>query len=219
MAFSRGVSRLGGKAMTARAEEVARWLAEARGGAADSLGQALEACRGYLLSIAQQELDPQLRTKAGASDLVQETFLKAHRHFAHFHGTAEEELLAWLRRLLLNNLVDFRRLYQETQKRDAALELALSDWQLLGQMESGLVADEPSPSALAMAREQEEALQRTLTRLPEDYRRVLVWRHQEERSFEEIGHLMSRSANAARKLWARAVQRFQEEWEGGHEPR
>jgi DNA-directed RNA polymerase specialized sigma24 family protein len=45
---------------------------------------------------------------------------------------------------------------------------------------------------------------------------VLVWRHQEERSFEEIGRLMNRSANAVRKLWARAVQRFQEEWQCGH---
>jgi RNA polymerase sigma-70 factor (ECF subfamily) len=219
VAFSGALSRLGGKAMTARAEEMARWLAEALAGAADSLGQALEACRGYLLSIAQQELDPQLRTKAGASDLVQETFLKAHRHFAQFHGSAEEELLAWLRRLLLNNLADFRRLYQETQKRDAGLELALSDWRLLGRTESGLIADEPSPSAEAMAHEQAEALQQTLDRLPEDYRQVLVWRHQEEHSFEEIGHLMNRSANAVRKLWARAVQRFQEEWERGHERR
>jgi RNA polymerase sigma-70 factor (ECF subfamily) len=203
--------------MAARTDEVARWLAEARGGDVDSLGQALEACRGYLLSIAQQELDPELRAKGGASDLVQETFLKAHRHFAHFHGSAEDELLAWLRRLLLNNLADFRRLYHETQKRDAGRELAPPDWQLLRRTGADPVADEPSPSAEAIGREQAEALQRTLDRLPEDYRRVLVWRHQEERSFEEIGRLMNRSANAARKLWARAVQRFQEEWDSGHE--
>src|SRR6516225_10133589 len=101
------------------ARDVARWLASARAGSPEALGQALEACRGYLLAIAQQELDPELQAKGGASDLVQETFLKAHRHFSHFHGSAEEELLAWLRRLLLNHLADFRRLYQETQKRAA----------------------------------------------------------------------------------------------------
>jgi RNA polymerase sigma-70 factor (ECF subfamily) len=203
--------------MAARTEEVARWLAEARGGDLTSLGQALEACRGYLLSIAQQELDAELRAKGGASDLVQETFLKAHRHFSHFHGSAEDELLAWLRRLLLNNLADFRRLYHESQKRDAGRELAPPDWQLLRRTGADPVADEPSPSAEAIGREQAEALQRTLDRLPEDYRRVLVWRHQEEHTFEEIGRLMDRSANAGRKLWARAVQRFQEEWESGHD--
>jgi RNA polymerase sigma-70 factor (ECF subfamily) len=59
--------------MAARTEEVAPWLAEAPGGDMEALGQALEACRGYLLSIAQQELDPELWAKGGASDLVQET--------------------------------------------------------------------------------------------------------------------------------------------------
>jgi DNA-directed RNA polymerase specialized sigma24 family protein len=78
------------------------------------------------LSCAQ-ELDPELRAKGGGSDLVQETFLKAHRHFDQFHGRAEEELLAWSRRLLLNNLADFRRRYQETQKRATCLESAPLD--------------------------------------------------------------------------------------------
>src|SRR4029077_1387484 len=138
------LSRLGGKAMTARAEEMARWLAEARAGAADSLEQRREACRGYLLSIAQQELDPQLRTKAGPSDLVQETFLKAHRHFAQFHGAVEEELLAWLRRMLLNNLTDFRRLYCETQKRHAGREVALQTDDSSRGRGGGLAGSEPT---------------------------------------------------------------------------
>jgi hypothetical protein len=43
--------------MSDHAEEIARWLATARAGSPDAPGQALEACRGYLLMIAQQELD------------------------------------------------------------------------------------------------------------------------------------------------------------------
>jgi RNA polymerase sigma-70 factor (ECF subfamily) len=62
-----------------------------------------------------------------------------------------------------------------------------------------------------MAHEQAEALRCALERLPDDYRRVLTLRYQEERSFEEIGGLMERSANAARKLFARAVERLQQE--------
>src|SRR5437667_11805139 len=102
------------------ARTVARWLPEAHAGSVEALGQVLEACRGYLLLIAQQELDPELRAKGGASDLVQETFVKAHRHFAHFQGDSDVELRAWLRRLLLNNLADFRALYREAGKRQVA---------------------------------------------------------------------------------------------------
>jgi RNA polymerase sigma factor (sigma-70 family) len=68
-----------------------------------------------------------------------------------------------------------------------------------------------------MAHEQAEAVQRLLDRLPEDYRQVLRWRYQEGRSIEEIGQLMNRSANAVRKLWARAVERLQQEWDAEHE--
>src|SRR2546429_538415 len=73
-------------AMGAQDESVARALQDARGGSREALGCVLESCRGYLLQIAWEELDPALRAKGGASDLVQETFLKAQRHFAQFQG-------------------------------------------------------------------------------------------------------------------------------------
>jgi RNA polymerase sigma-70 factor (ECF subfamily) len=75
----------------------------------------------------------------------------------------------------------------------------------------GLPADTPSPSSHAAAHEDAAALQAALARLPEEYRRVLLLRHDEGRPFEEIGQLMDRTANAARKLWARALERLQQE--------
>ena len=59
-----------------------------------------------------------------------------------------------------------------------------------------------------------EALGRALDRLPEEYRRVVVLRFEEGRSFEEIGRLTDRSADAARKVWSRAMERLRQEWEG-----
>src|SRR5258708_21186979 len=108
--------------MDKTAEPGVHWLPAARSGSADALGKALEACRGYLLMIAQGELDPHLQPKGGASDLVQETLVDAVRDFARFRGTREEELRAWLRQLLLNNLVDFTRQYHETATREIARE-------------------------------------------------------------------------------------------------
>ena len=100
--------------MAGLADEIGRWLAAARGGSTEALGQALEACRRYLLLVAQKELDPHLHAKGGASDLVQETFLEAQRDFAQFQGTNEAEWLAWLRQVLLNNLGHFTRRYRAT---------------------------------------------------------------------------------------------------------
>jgi RNA polymerase sigma-70 factor (ECF subfamily) len=191
------------------ATDAARWLPEARAGSREALGQALEACRRYLLLIADRELDPALRAKGGASDLVQQTFLEAQRDFGRFQGDSEEELLAWLRQLLRHNLADFTRSYRGTDKRLVGREVSLEPDTPSGERGGGLAADTPSPSGRAMAHEQEEALQRALAQLPEDYRRVLVLRHQEGHSFEEIGRQLNRSPEAARKLWSRAVERLQ----------
>jgi RNA polymerase sigma-70 factor (ECF subfamily) len=199
--------------MTEPTEETAQRLAAARAGSQEALGQALEACRGYLLLIAQRELGAPLQAKGGASDLVQETLMEAVRDFGHFQGTSEDELLHWLRRLLLNNLADFTRQYRETGKRQIDREIRLEGGDSSDER-GGLAASLPSPSNEAIAIEQAEAIRRAVEQLPEDYRRVLVLRYQEGRSFEEIGTLLGLTANAARKLLLRAVERVQRELEG-----
>jgi RNA polymerase sigma-70 factor (ECF subfamily) len=198
--------------MVDSAADAAQRLAAAQGGSSEALGQVLETCRGYLLLIAQQELEPALQAKGGASDLVQQTFLEAHRDFAHFHGTTQEELLAWTRRLLLNNLANFRRDYQR-DKRRATREVAMPGCDSDSRPQGGLPAGTPTPSVAIMRDEQRLALERAVERLPEDYRRVVQLRYQEERSFEDIAALMQRSPNAVRKLWTRAIERLQQELE------
>lgn len=194
-------------------EEVARCLSAARAGSRQALGEALEACRGYLLTIAQGELDPGLQAKAGASDLVQQTLVEAVRDFDRFHGDSETELMHWLRRLLLNNLADFTRHYRTTEKRQVDREVVLGGGDSSADQGGGLAGVLPSPSGEAMAREQVQAVQRVLERLPEDYRRVILLRYQEQRSFDDIGRLLELTPNAARKLLLRAVERVRQELE------
>jgi RNA polymerase sigma-70 factor (ECF subfamily) len=194
-------------------EGVAQWLPAARAGSPEALGRALETYRNYLLRVAQRELDPALQAKGGASDLVQETFLEAQRDFAGFHGASEEELRAWLRRLLLNNVANFGRRYRNTDKREVGREVALQPGSASGPPGDALAADAPSPSAEAVAHEQAEALRRAMERLPEDYRQVLRWRYEEQHSFDEIAALLHKTPNAARKLWGRVLERLQQEME------
>ena len=197
--------------MTEPAADAAQWLAAARAGSSEALGQVLETFRGYLLLVADRELDPELRAKGGASDLVQDTFLEAQRDFGQFHGASVDELRAWLRRLLLNNVANFTRQFRERAKRDVGREIPLEAGGSSHERGAGLAADVLSPSGQAVAHEQAEALARAVQRLPPDYRQVLALRHEEQLSFEEIGQRMQRTANAARMLWLRAVERLQKE--------
>jgi RNA polymerase sigma-70 factor (ECF subfamily) len=184
------------------------WLTAARAGSHEALGQALEACRRYLLDIARQELDPALQAKGGASDVVQDAFLDAQRDFGQFHGTSDGELRAWLRQLLLHHVYKLARRYRTTQKRAAGREVSL---QAAEPGVAGVPATTPTPSVQAMAQEQADRVQQCIVRLPEDYRRVILWRYQEHCGFDEIARRLDRSETAVRKLWARAVERLQQE--------
>jgi RNA polymerase sigma-70 factor (ECF subfamily) len=192
-------------------DAAARWLPAARAGSRDALGKLLEAARQYLLTIARQELDQDLRTKNSPSDVVQETFIEVQRAFGHFQGETEAELLAWLRQLLLHRVGKLRRRYRDTQKRQLAREVTLDGDGSSGGTAGELAGNVLSPSGQAMEHEQDQALQAALGRLPDDYRRVIALRYQEQLPFEEIGRLLQRSPDAARKLWARAVERLREE--------
>jgi RNA polymerase sigma-70 factor, ECF subfamily len=175
-------------------------------------GLHLEGCRQYLLMIANEVIGPELQAKLGASDLVQDTFLEAQRHLDVFRGQTKGELRAWLRRILECRLANIRRSYLATEKRAATREVTLDQLTL----ESGVRLDalecrSPSPSNHALKTEWVEAVEEALERIPEHYRQAVTWRHQEQLSWEEIGLRMSCTADAARKVWTRAIQQLRRE--------
>src|SRR5712692_1344888 len=92
-------------------------LQQARNGDGFAQGQLLEIYRSYLKVLARLQIGRRLRGKVDDSDLVQETFLEAHRNFPQFRGTSEAELVAWLRKILAVRLARLVRRYLGTRRR------------------------------------------------------------------------------------------------------
>jgi RNA polymerase sigma-70 factor (ECF subfamily) len=193
--------------------EARTWIELARAGCQTALGDLLESCRHYLLSVGNHELDPHLLAKIGASDVVQETFLDAQRDFQNFRGGTRAEFLAWLRKILLNNLFNQSRQYQQTIKRQVSREVSLDAGNSDDSSHIGLPARTATPSRIVSAREEAETLEKVLNRLPPDQRQVIFLRNQLGLSFVEIGQQMGRSADAVRHLWVRSIERLQQEYE------
>jgi RNA polymerase sigma-70 factor (ECF subfamily) len=183
-------------------------LSAARAGSREDLGRLLMDCRNYLLLVANRNLDANLQGKFSPSDLVQETFFEAQRDFARFQGHHEDELLAWLSRVLLNNVANASRRYLATEKRALHREIPLAN-DAGGLLAEGLCQDTPTPSEQLATKEQAAALAVALDGLPQHYRQVLRLRYQEQMTFAQIGAALGCSAEAARKHWARAVDRLQ----------
>lgn len=192
---------------TATRDDVPDMLARARAGEPEVLGQLFERFRNYLCVLARVQIGRRLQRKVEEGDLVQETFLEAHRAFPRFRGTSEGELAYWLRQILAARLAMLVRHYFGTQQRDVNLERELTDalGQSSEQLGQAFVASGTSPSQGAARREEALRLADALAQLPPDYRQVITLRHLEGLTFPDVSKKMDRSVDAVEKLWARAL--------------
>jgi RNA polymerase sigma-70 factor, ECF subfamily len=189
---------------------VSRLILEARAERPGAIDRLLAAYRNYLRLLARTGIDASLQGKADASDLVQETLLKAHEHFGQFRGGSEAEFLAWLRQILARNLTDLARRFHGAEarrlNRERSLEALLdASSQAFGQFIAGKQA---SPSESAQRRELSVVLADALADLPDDYREVLLLRSIQERDWDEVAASMGRTVGSVRMLWARALKQL-----------
>jgi RNA polymerase sigma-70 factor (ECF subfamily) len=190
-------------------------ISRARDGDESALGTLLELYRNYLRLVARSMIGVALRIKLEPSDLVQETFLKAHREFATFAGQGEHELIAWLRKILARNLADqvkHHRRKARDLKRQESLDALLECSGMT--IQNALASQTASPSEGAVRREQAVLLADAVSRLSPAHREVFILRTLEHIPFEEIAIKMNRTPGAVRMLWARALERLNKMLEG-----
>src|SRR5262249_49171313 len=184
-----------------------RLLTLALRGEQQSLGMLLEMYGDYLSLLARLQIGRRLQGKVDAADLVQETFLEAHRNWKRFRGASEGELLSWLRRILAGRTVDLMRRYLGSKGRDVRLEreLVLELERSSRDLDGALLAKQESPSKQVARREQGVLLADALASLPEDYREVLILRHLEGLTFPGVSQRMGRTLDSVKKLWIRGL--------------
>ncbi len=167
----------------------------------------LERYRHYLELLARLQLQPRFRSKLGASDIVQQTLLKATKNLSQFRGKSEAEIVVWLRRILSTTLIDATRELKGA-KRNVAVErsleasLAQSSARLLGLLE----ASSTSPSEQFLRQEQLLQVSAALARLPDDQRLVLAMHYLQGCSVSVIAEDMGRTERSVAGLVRRGLQ-------------
>lgn len=182
-------------------------LRRARGGDGQALGRLLDAQRNALHRLAERQLDNRLAVRVDASDLIQQTFLEAHRSFPQFAGRDARELAAWLQGILGHKVAGAIRDHLVLQKRSARRERSLDDSHGgQGALRQELDAGASSPSQKAIRGEEEQRLAEALTALPEDQREAVRLRHLEGWALADIAHYLGRTPAATAGLIKRGMQ-------------
>src|SRR5262245_38863613 len=114
----------------------------------------LEEHRAYLTLLARLYLRRHLQAKVGVSDVVQQTFLEAHRSLDHFQGLTGAAFAAWLRKILACQVARcVRDLHRDKRdaNRERSLQAALD--QSSQRLAAFLAAKDSSPSQRAQRNE------------------------------------------------------------------
>jgi RNA polymerase sigma-70 factor (ECF subfamily) len=170
-----------------------------------------EEFRSYLRLLAQIQLSPIFQGKLDASDVAQETLLKAHERQDQFRGSTDVEQAAWLRQILANKLIDLARQFGADGRdlqREQALEEALRDSS--ARLEAVLATDSPSPGEKCVSQEDLLRLSWALVQLPEDQRTAVTLKHLEGQTVEAIAQHMGRGRTAIGGLLRRGMSRLRE---------
>ena len=186
-------------------------LVRARAGDSTASNLLWEQCRNYLLAIANHDLPTPALQKFGASDVVQQSLIIAHKKLPTFQGNSQGEFFAWMKKILQFECRQTTRRFQETDKRAMNRERSTADDSAT--LRGSLQISDPhlTPATGAAMDEQESLVCQALLQLEPLHRQVIQLRNWEDFSFEAIGQRLGRSSEAARKLWGRAIEKLEQE--------
>lgn len=118
-----------------------------------------------------------------AEDIVQETFVKAYAALSSF--SEEYAFSTWLYKIAINHCIDhFRKKKLPTFSLDRTIETKN------GELKRDFPDRGLTPEASVLRTERHRLIREAIEKLPEHYRVVIVLRHQEERSYEEIARIL-----------------------------
>ena len=159
-------------------------------------------------------LDPALAARVDASDVVQDVLLEASRRLNDYLRNPVMPFGLWLRHIAKDHVIDAHRRHRQAQRRSMDREQPIvpavladhSSFELAGQ----LLDREATPATAAIRHELQARLQVAITALDDDDREVVLMRHAEQLSNQEVAALLGLSEAAASMRYLRAVRRLRE---------
>lgn len=180
----------------------------------DEGNRAVEEYRSYLLLLARMQLDTSRQSKLETSDIVQQTLLEAHAKREQFAGD-DDAFSAWLRAALANNIRDALR-HMGRQKRDWNRDQSLDQALEQSSARLALVANQESPSGIAVRNEELLKLSDALLSLPDAQREAIVLHHLQSWTLTELAAHLKRTDAAVAGLLHRGLRRLRVLMDSAH---
>jgi RNA polymerase sigma-70 factor (ECF subfamily) len=196
-------------------QETQSLLQQIRAGDQRAVEQLFARHQAYLHRLVELRLDPRLRSRLDVSDIVQEAHLEALNRLDAYLDRPALPFRLWLRQIAFDRALKARRQHLGTARRALGREVPLPERSSLV-LARQLLAGGSTPSQQMDQRELALRLRQAVAQLPETDREVVMMRHFEGLSNQEVACLLGIDPATASKRHGRAMLRLHQIlFEGG----
>ncbi len=185
-----------------------------RSGKGRALAALFDLHRDRLKRMVDLRIDPRLRARLDASDVLQEAFLDVARDLDAYLADPTLPPLLWLRVHVGRRLTTLHRQHLRVRMRDAGLEVSLYRDALpeanSAALASMLIGRLTSPTQAALRAERLLRVQEALNCLDPVDREVLALRHFEQLGRAETAQVLGITPEAGAKRYFRALKRLKD---------
>jgi RNA polymerase sigma-70 factor (ECF subfamily) len=186
-------------------------LAGAKRGDAGAVSQLLDRHRKALHRMVQMRLDQRIQGRVDVSDVVQEVLVEANRRLQDFLRNPTMSFHLWIRQIAKDRIIDAHRRHRASAKRSVDRERELfpvGDEQSSILLATQLCDPQLTPAAAATQQEMARRVEQALVQLAEPDCEIIVMRHYEQLSNQEVAEALGLSEPAASMRYLRAIRRL-----------
>jgi len=192
-------------------ESTDKLLDDARGGG-DAVDRLLGEFREPLRRMIGARLDPVLARRVDASDIVQDVLLEANQRLKDYLKKPDMPFHLWVRHLAIDRIIDTHRRHRLAQRRSIDKEQPIHRPAWADESNASFVQQfvdtEATPATEAIRQELSRKLNAAIADLADDDREIILMRHQELLSNQEVAQAQGVTEAAASMRYLRAVRRL-----------
>src|SRR5687767_13533729 len=169
-------------------------LAGAKQGDSEAVNRLMERHRDSLRRMVQLRLDQKIQRRIDVSDVVQDVLVEANRRLQDYLSDAAMPFHLWLRQIAQDRIIDAHRRHRVSAKRSVDRERVLAvpsaDDHSTMDLAAQLVGHELTPAAAATQKEMARCVEAAISRLPDQDCEIIIMRHYEQLSNQEIAQAL-----------------------------
>ena len=183
----------------------------AKQGDPSAVNQLLDRHRRSIQRMIRMRLDQRIQARVGVSDVVQDVMVEANRRLRDYLENPTMAFHLWLRQIAKDRIIDAHRRHRVSAKRSVDREHAampLGEERSSLELAAQLFDPQLTPAAAATQRELAHRVEGSLADLGEQDCEIIIMRHYEQLSNQEVAEALGLTEAAASMRYLRAIRRL-----------